>query len=341
MIVLNTPINTPFGRIGKIDCNWRPPKRRVEFLPGATIGKIRIADNKNVIIPIKIIPNDNRIDVTINPLKGEEAVFWIKNSLFYHMSNCKICLRYIMTHEFSHTIPRFIFPRPWELRGFGKNIMQMTHYYFTDAVIDRWNVKNKNYSSEEPIKSMIHIYGENKVNLIITNREHLFEDCMFFMRFASHCEMFKNNLHTMTSSFPYELQSKYGRLLDMMSTDYKGSIYPIYRLIREIAELILCRSQKEIIIKELERRFYTLSDIKSSWMHGMRTNKNEKKIFHQICNDLFIHPSQINNCIFDWKNTFKRILNVSPEDLEFISESLSKSTLTSDFRYTYFIDDIL
>jgi hypothetical protein len=217
----------------------------------------------------------------------------------------------------------------------------MTHYYFTDAVIDRWNVKNRNYSSEEPIKSMIHIYGENKVNLIITNREHLFEDCMFFMRFASHCEMFKNNLYTLICSFPYELQNKYGRLLDVMTTDYKGSIYPIYRLIGEIAELILCRSQKEIIIKELERRFYTLSDIKSSWMHGMRTNKNEKKIFHQICNDLFIHPSQINNCIFDWNNTFKRILNVSPEDLEFISESLSKSTLTSDFRYTYFIDDIL
>lgn len=339
-VIIKSPLITPFGRIKTINWDWKFPEKMVEFLPGETIGKIRIDGIRNIIIPIKIIPDDNTINAAIHPLSSGEITFWIKNSLFYHMNNCEMCLRYIIVHEFSHTIHQFKFPKPWEMRGFGKSIMLMTHNYFTDAIIDRWNVKNNNYSSNEPIESIIHIYGKNRVNLTIADREHLFESCMFFMRFASHCEMLKNNLYVLIKSFPYDLQNKYGRLLDVMSVDYKGSVFPIYRLIREIAELIMCRNQKEIITKEIERRFYTLSDIRRSWMHRMSKNLNEKK-FHQICNELYIHPSQITNCIFDWNNTFRRISDASLNDYKIIDEFLSKSASINDFKYTYFMNNVL
>ena len=156
-ITLNTPLATPFGKIGRINWNWKPLKKGVEYSPEYQIGKITIGDNKNSKhIPIRIIPADHSIDATIYPLQGEEMTFWIKNSLFSHMSKCDLCLRYVITHEFSYTLPQFKFPFPWELRGFGKDVMTAVHQYFTDAIIDKWNVKNQNYREDDPIKSTAH-----------------------------------------------------------------------------------------------------------------------------------------------------------------------------------------
>ena len=341
VISLNAPLNTPFGKIKNINWNWKPPRKGVEYLPGTKKGEIKVEGNdKEIIIPIKIISPDDTIDATIDPLQGKKMTFWIKYWLLEHLGNCDTCLRYVIIHEFTHIIPQFQFPLPWELRGFEKEkkeTMYKIHHYLVDSLVDRWNVKNKNYQYNDPIKFTHHIEQENKINLTSTTREELFENYIYVAKFTSHCDTWKKNLYNHTHQFPHTLRDKYHRLLDALSGVYIGPEFQIYELVRDIAELMLCSSKEDIIKRELKRRVYTLYDI-GTFLFNKRNN-NLRISMQQLWNKRVINIFQLRNCVFDWKRTFKRILNISSDELKYIDEYLSEPSDTNKFTLSYFIEN--
>ena len=319
VVSLNTPIATPISKIGELVWNWNPPAENVEYLPGFRIADIKLkGEEKELIIPIKIIPADLQIDATIDPPKGEEMTFWIKYWLLEHLGHCDSCLRYVVIHEFTHLMRQFQFPLPWELRGFGKETMYTTHHYLIDALVDRWNVMNKNYRYNDPIKFMHHMYQENKLNFVLRTREELFEKYMYVAKFASHCKTFKNNLYQ-AHEFPQKLQDKYHKLLDALSGVNSDPDLPIYELVRDIAELMLCPSKEDIVMRELKRRFFTLSDAGAISFD----ERNVKTSMQQLWSKRLINIFQLRNCLFDWNRTFKRIFNISSEELRYIDDLLS------------------
>ena len=337
VISLNTPINTPFSKIGKINWNWKPPKKGVEYLPSIKIGEMKLGDDNRIIIPIRIIRVDDSIDATIKPLRGEKMTFWIKYWLLEHLGNCDTCLRYVIIHEFTHLMPQFQFPLPWELRGFEKETMYKIHHYIVDSVVDRWNVMNKNYRYNDPIKFMHHMEQENKINLTSTTREELFENYIYLAKFTSHCDPWKKTLYHQTHRFPHTLRDKYHKLLDALSGVYIGPEFQIYELVRDIAELMLCPSKEDIMKKELKRRFRTLSDIGAILFN--ERNDNLRISMQQLWNKRLINIFQLRNCLFDWKRTFNRILNISSDELKYIDEFLSEPSVTNKFTLSYFIEN--
>jgi len=338
VISLPTPIDAPFGKIGKINWDWKPPRSDVEYIPGTTIGEIRLEnDNKKTVIPIKTLPADDSKDATIHPLQGEEITFWIKQWVLEHLDGCDCCLRYLITHEFTHLIPEFQFPLPWELRGFGKETMYTVNHYLVDALVDRWNVINKNYANNDPIKFTHHSYQEKKINLTSTTREELFLHYIYLAKFASHCNIWKNNLYNHTHIFPYKLQDNYHKLLDILSSSYTGPDLSLYELVRDIAELMLCLTKKDIIKNELKRRLLILSDMGAVLFE----EKNFKTSMQQLWNKQHINIFQLRKSLFDWSKTLKRISDISSKELRFIDDLLMEHSTIYKFTFTYFVENSL
>lgn len=313
---------------------WELLRKDTEYLPGDTIGKIKLENNK-IVIWIKILPADNPKDAAIHPLQGTEITFWIKQWLLEHLCDSECCLRYVIIHEFTHLVNNFQFPLPWELRGFGKETMYTVHHYMIDALIDRWNVINKNYTYDDPINFVHLTYQENKINFTITTRKELFENYIYFAKFASHCETWKNNLYQHAHRFPHQLRDKYHKLLDILSGVHPDSDSPIYELIRDIAELILCSSKKDVMERELKRRYHTLSDIGEILFND--SNDNPGFSIQNLWNKRIINIFQLKNCFFDWNRTFKRIINISSNELRYIDEFLSEPPNTNEFFFSYFL----
>jgi len=336
VISLPTPIEIPSGKIEKINWDWKPSRNNEEYIPGKKKGEIRLEnDDKKIIIPIKILRADDPKDATIHPLREEETTFWIKQWLLEHLDDCDCCLRYLIIHEFTHLVSKFQFPLPWELRSFGEVTMYTVHHYLVDALVDRWNVKNKNYAFDDPIKYMHHMYQNNKINLTSTTPEELLKNYIYVAKFASHCDIWKNNLYNHTHVFPHQLQDNYHKLLDALSGSYNGPDLPINELIRDIAELMLCPTKKDIIKNELKRRFLTLSDIGTALIE----EKNFKTSIQQLCNKQHINIFQLKNTLFDWNRTCRRIFNISSEELRYIDDLLSEPSVTNKFTLTYFLEN--
>ena len=335
VITLNAPIYTSFGKIKKIIWKWKPPRTPPEH-SGFKVGQIKFkGDNKEIIIPIKIIPENDAKDALIHPLQGKDMTFWIKEFLLDHLRNCDTCLRYVLIHEFTHLMSQFHFPLPWELRGFGKETIYTIHHYIIDAFADRWNVLHKNFYYDDPINYYYHMEQENKIKITLTSREELFENYIFYVKFAPNSNSWKRHLYNHAYRFPNVLRDKYQKLLDALSGDYNGPEFPIYELVRDIAELMLCNSKEDILKRELKRRFYTLSDIGAILLND-ETN-NFKDSMHQLWNKRLINIFQMRNCLFDWKNTFNRIINTSSDDLRYIDEFLSEPTNQNMFSLSYFL----
>ena len=339
VVSLNTPIATPISKIGEVVWNWNPPAENVEYLPGFRIADIKIkGGGKELIIPIKIIPADLQIDATIDPPKGEEMTFWIKYWLLEHFGNCDTCLRYVIIHEFTHLMPQFQFSLPWELRGFNneKELMYKIHHYLVDSLVDSWNVTNKNYEYNDPIKFVHHMGQENKIKLTSTTREELFEKYIYVAKFVSHCKTWRDNLYQHTHMFPHQLRDKYHQLLDALSGDYSGPNYPIYELVRDIAELMLCPSKKDIMNRELKRRFRTLSEIGTVLFN----ERNIEDTMQQFLSEQLMNIYQLRNCLFGWKRTLKRFSNISNAELRYIDDLLSEPLMISEFPLSDFIDNM-
>lgn len=262
--------------------------------------------------------------------------FWIKQWLIEHLGNCDTCLRYVIIHEFTHLMPQFQFPLPWELRGFEKETMYKIHHYIIDSLVDRWNVMNKNYQYDDPINFTHHMEQENKINLTSTTREELFENYIYLAKFTSHCNPWKKTIHYHIHQFPPTLRDKYHKLLDALSGTYTGPEFQIYELVRDIAELMLCPSKEHIMNRELKRRFRTLSDIGTTLLN--ERNNNLRISMQHLWNKRLINIFQLRNCLFDRKNTFKRIVNISSAELKYIDEYLSEPSDTNEFFLSYFIE---
>jgi len=336
VIYLKTDVNTPFGKIGKISWNWKSLGREVEYLSGVKIGEGKLEyDDKKIIIPIRIIPADDPKDATIHPLQGEKMTFWIKQWLMEHLGKCDTCLRYVIIHEFTHLMPQFQFPLLWELRGFGKEMMYTVRDYIIDALIDRWNVLHNNYPYNAPIKFAHHMEQENIINFISKTREEFFENYIYLAKFVSHCETWKNNLYQHSHRFPHQLRDKYHMLLDTLSGVYTGPDFPIYELVRDIAELMFCPSKKDIIKREFKRRFRTLSDIGVILFN--ERNSNLRSSIQNLWNKRIINIIQLKNCLFGWNRTFNRIINISSDELGYINELLLEPSDTNEFFLSYFM----
>ena len=120
-----------------------------------------------------------------------------------------------------------------------------------------------------------------------------------------------------------------------LTGDYSGPDFPIYELVRDIAELMQCNSKKDVMKIELKRRLYTLSDIGAILVK--ERNNNIKSSIHQLWNKRVINIFQLRNCLFDLKNTFNRIINISSDDLRYIDEFLSEPTNQIMFSLSHFL----
>lgn len=343
VIPLTTPLNTSFGKIRKIHCSWILQKKEYEYLPysknelypGTTIGEIKLECSEDKILPIKILTPYNIKDVIIHPLNGENTAIIIKQKILNHLCKCDICLRYIIIHELTHLMYQFQFPKPIEFQGFGKKIMDLVYHYLTDSLIDRWNVQNLNYQIYDPVVYIPHIFNMKKKYFVTTTRENFFEYYVYVAKFASHSESWKNNLYQHAYIFPTMLRDKYHKLLDALSGDYTGPDFPVYELVRDIAELILCPNKKEIMKNELKRRFLTLSEIGAT----LFKERNIKTLIQQLWSIQNINIFQLRNSFFDWNRTFKRILDISSDELKYIDDLLSEPLETNKFILTYFLQN--
>lgn len=239
IISLNTPIDTPFCKIGAINWNWKPKEINIEHLPGTKIGEMKVKGLKEITIPIKIITSDNAIDATIDFKDRKNMIFWIKQELFEHIYRCEKCLRYVIIHEFTHTGKQFQFTIPDIFNNIDERKINAADHYLVDAWVDRWNIINKNYEYNYPMKFLAHMEKTNFVDFKSTNREEFFENYIYITKFVTHSKIWRNNLYQHTYRFPHEFQDKYQKLLDILSTDYTGPDQEVYYLIRDIAELVL------------------------------------------------------------------------------------------------------
>ena len=145
----------------------------------------------------------------------------------------------------------------------------------------------------------------------------------------------KNNLYHHAHEFPQKLQGKYHKLLDALSGVYSGPDISIYELVRDIAELMLCPSKEDIVMRELKRRFLTLSDIGAVLFN----ERNIKTSMQQFMSKQGINIFQLRNCLFDWNRTFKRIFNISSDELNYIDDFLAKPSVTNKFNPPYFMEN--
>ena len=340
VIKIKTPLPTPFGIITYIENKLKGVKY---FLPDLTIAYITLhSDDENQIkIPVKLVPENSNYDAFFKfPPFVEEPKFFMKYSTFRHIQKCDMCFRYIIIHEFSHAVKKFIFPLPWELRGFGENTMYMVRDYFTDAIIDWWNIKHGNYHENDPIKSLGHRYGKSKVGFHITNRENLFEYLIYFLYLASHNTTVRKRLCDFMDSLPSKLYEEYAKLYDIMvNIDAMGefSVFSVYKIIKNVAQLVLCKNKLDAVFREIKGAINTLYRIRTLWKECSGISKNRKKIMQEIYNKALIHPLQIHHVIHG-EGLTNILYHYQNKDFNEVDDFLKGRSSNNSLRKTFLVD---